>query len=1176
MDNGHRNCLYIKLLAVAYYISQFCLRFLALFLFISSSHAAISSYEVTPGSAIPDNGCPTYTNSIINVPDSILVNDLNVSLNISHNRRSDLIVRLTSPSGTTLELFSQVGGTSNNFDVELDSDATSNITAINGDHVVAAPFYENIFTPETAAQLDNYDTEDASGNWTLGICDTVAGQPTGTLNRVSLIIGGIPSGTSSIGTHVIEASSVYLPATTGTGDNFTTVTFDASFPAGSDVVVFVLPTNEGADLNGDQGEPATVRIRGVTNTGFEIIQVEPPRTASSDCGTPVSASFACDGAHAAMTIHYVAVLEGRHELDTGVIIEAGSYDTSRVQHNIGGGPTESWETHSFGAAFAAAPATVLQVQTMNNESNLTVGSPSSMNGTSSPFVVTTADNMNAGTFDFAVGLVEVDDNVPAGGLNNDETIGWLAFPDGGNGTFVAQNGDTIGFSAARTNVMIQGWDSGTTGNQCYDDASSILTFPVTPAISDFPLVVASLRTLNGGDGGWARRCLLNDLGSQQLQVGLTVDEDQDSNTERQHGGTEAASIIAFTGPTGELDTNGLNVDFGDAPASYGDASHLTPRTTELEYHVIPAANVFGDGSWYTMSLDNDYTSPVVVCTYNLQSSTDPEATVRVHNVDASANTFDVRIQRPLNNTASPPTSSDVHCLIAEEGLHTLPDGRQFEAHTVLSTNTSGNGAGGWNGTGEDVSADVSGNYVNPVVLGQVMTQNDSDFSVFWSYDCDDRANPPFQAGMADGICVGKHIGQFTGTRANETLGYIIVESGSGSYGGINYEAALGADSVLGVGNTPPYSYSLGQTYDFAVATAEAVDGGDGGWAVLYGANPLATSQIDLAIEEETVTDGEHAHTNEQVAYWAFTQQDQPYIGSTQGDAESASQSTVAADGDNNNSDDDELGVSFSSPAGTNQSIFAAVTVSNPVSSNVTVCGWLDVPSGGAVDGAFDTSDGSCQATSLASTTLNFQWSNLPKDAEYTTYARFRISTDSLSASDATGLASDGEVEDYRIVFNFQTTSVTIDSAILKNVDVMNYLDALGIKQMSAPQLLAMLVSWDPQLASSIAVDTDIESILRALINYLDPDGDGKVAVFYWNTLQEQGTIGFYVWRRRDDSDWVRLNNRMLPGLIHAPMGGDYILADPGANEAGAYQYRLVEKEAWGSTKVYGPFDVEIR
>ena len=62
---------------------------------------------------------------------------------------------------------------------------------------------------------------------------------------------------------------------------------------------------------------------------------------------------------------------------------------------------------------------------------------------------------------------------------------------------------------------------------------------------------------------------------------------------------------------------------------------------------------------------------------------------------------------------------------------------------------------------------------------------------------------------------------------------------------------------------------------------------------------------------------------------------------------------------------------------------------------------------------------------------------------------------------------------------------------------------------------------------------------------ISPDGDGQVALFRWETLEERGTIGFFVYRRQDDSEWHQINYEMLPGMITAPMGAEYMLADPG-------------------------------
>ncbi len=607
-------------------------------------------------------------------------------------------------------------------------------------------------------------------------------------------------------------------------------------------------------------------------------------------------------------------------------------------------------------------------------------------------------------------------------------------------------------------------------------------------------------------------------------------------------------------------------------------------------------------SWKSVTTQNTYSSEaVVVCVYSLPSSTDNEAAVRLRNIGGAG--FDVRIQKPENGSSV--TASDVYCLVSEEGAYTLPDGLGYEAHKTLSNGTNGTsrgwGVGGANGA-EDVSNDITGSYPNnsqPRVLGQVMTYNDTEFSTFWSFDCDDRRNVPFQSNVVDGICVGKQVGQIrraSGNRANEDLGYFVIEEDinpGGSFDGISYRVDLGADSIRGVGSSPPYVYSLGTTYEFAVTTQEAMNGPHGGWAVLYGSEPLALSNLDLAIDEETVEgDTSRAHATEQAAYWAFHGVDHGDATASYGDAahnvsgilsigptsegdadaESGAQFSTLADGDDIGLLDDEDGVTFRSPAGTGKSIFADVEITNNTGGTVNVCGWLDVPSGGIVDGAFDPSDGQCQTTNTVNPTIIFQWPGLPVDQQYATYARFRVSTDSMGTGDGTGLLADGEVEDYRVQFDFSSTSVTINEVSLVSVSVADYLNTLD--NPNDEQLLELLETWDPDAASSLEGESHLV-ILAALAELLDPDGDDQFAMLSWDTLEERGTIGFYVDRESLDGTRVRINSEMLPGLITAPLGGEYLLADPSAQSGQIYFYYLTEQEAWGTVRHYGPFELEM-
>ncbi len=99
---------------------------------------------------------------------------------------------------------------------------------------------------------------------------------------------------------------------------------------------------------------------------------------------------------------------------------------------------------------------------------------------------------------------------------------------------------------------------------------------------------------------------------------------------------------------------------------------------------------------------------------------------------------------------------------------------------------------------ENVTASKVLTYDQPVVIGQVMTYNNDHFSVFWSTNCSSRSTPPTDAA----VCVGKHTGQVAPvTPFAEDLGYIIAEEAEYFMESANVKIALGADTILGVGNS---------------------------------------------------------------------------------------------------------------------------------------------------------------------------------------------------------------------------------------------------------------------------------------------------------------------------------------------------------------------------------------
>jgi subtilisin family serine protease len=275
------------------------------------------------------------------------------------------------------------------------------------------------------------------------------------------------------------------------------------------------------------------------------------------------------------------------------------------------------------------------------------------------------------------------------------------------------------------------------------------------------------------------------------------------------------------------------------------------------YPVTGVVSGVGSDGWTTVNLSHDYgDSMVVVASANYDNSVAP-GVVRISN--ASGDSFDVRVDGAGGSAISDVT---VYYLVVEEGVYTEAEhGIKMEAVKYQSTVTD------YPHSFVGESRSYNNSYTNPVVVGQVMTYNDPSFSTFWSRGSS-RSEPP----SSTELHVGKHVGEDPdNVRGDEVIGYIVIEAGSGIMDTKSYVAELGSDTVLGVGDNPPYSYGFSglASVSTVIVSQAAMDGSNGGWAVLYGANPLSATNIDLVIDEDQMLDSERSHSSEQVAYLVF-------------------------------------------------------------------------------------------------------------------------------------------------------------------------------------------------------------------------------------------------------------------------------------------------------------------
>ncbi|MFZ2631257.1 MAG: C25 family cysteine peptidase [Desulfosalsimonadaceae bacterium] len=99
-------------------------------------------------------------------------------------------------------------------------------------------------------------------------------------------------------------------------------------------------------------------------------------------------------------------------------------------------------------------------------------------------------------------------------------------------------------------------------------------------------------------------------------------------------------------------------------------------------------------------------------------------------------------------------------------------------------------------------------------------------------------------------------------------------------------------------------------------------------------------------------------------------------------------------------------------------------------------------------------------------------------------------------------------------------------------------------------------------------------VTRAVIGEFGAFNEGGKVVVRWQTVSEEGTVGFYLYRLNEKTGLYKMmNTKLLPGLLHSPAGGWYSYQDNTAKTNTYYTYRLEEVEAGGSRISYGPWTV---
>ncbi|MVZ96268.1 DUF11 domain-containing protein [Sphingorhabdus sp. IMCC26285] len=152
----------------------------------------VTQYSNTiTGNIVDSTNCSTTVTRTFSVGTSFTLSDVDLGVLLSHTYRSDLRITLTSPAGTTVQIMTNTGAAADNLNVLYDDEAAAAISShTSNDTTGAVPPYQRTFRPTSI--LNAFDGQNALGNWTMVICDSIAAD-IGTFMRADLYLTQAPA-----------------------------------------------------------------------------------------------------------------------------------------------------------------------------------------------------------------------------------------------------------------------------------------------------------------------------------------------------------------------------------------------------------------------------------------------------------------------------------------------------------------------------------------------------------------------------------------------------------------------------------------------------------------------------------------------------------------------------------------------------------------------------------------------------------------------------------------------------------------------------------------------------------------------------------------------------------------------------------------------------------------------
>jgi murein DD-endopeptidase MepM/ murein hydrolase activator NlpD len=251
----------------------------------------------------------------------------------------------------------------------------------------------------------------------------------------------------------------------------------------------------------------------------------------------------------------------------------------------------------------------------------------------------------------------------------------------------------------------------------------------------------------------------------------------------------------------------------------------------------------------TVFLDHPYQNPVV---FAQPLSRDGGNTAVVRIVDVQSDRFTLYVHESPDMDGKHTTEA-VSYLVLEAGTWQLASGARLEVGTVNTAATVGRGL---TNVWEQIDFETAFS-AEPVVLSQVQTANDPH----WVKTRQRKAGP-------GGFEVALEQEENKPTpHGSETIGWLAMEAGTGSWNGHVYEAGQTADAVTHRWHTITFDAPFGKVPCFQAGLA-TYDGGDSAH-LRYNRSSLAASGVEVTVEEDRAGDEEMDHTTEKVNYLAI-------------------------------------------------------------------------------------------------------------------------------------------------------------------------------------------------------------------------------------------------------------------------------------------------------------------